>query len=104
MNLVKRFYQRQREENEFNRFYDCIVDEAMQLKIDEPKLPRYRKAPARLNDGSQPHCYSTPRGYFYRQYYEACDILIGELEDRFEQEELIKPVILLESLLKSSQW
>ena len=67
VNLGKRFYQRHREDTEFDRFYDRVVDEAKQLKIDEPKLPRYRKAPARLDDGSQPHHYSTPRDYFCQQ-------------------------------------
>ena len=76
-----------------------MVEEAKQLKIDEPKLPRYRKAPARLDDGSQPHRYSTPRVYFRQQYHEACDMLIRELEGRFEQKELLNPVLLLESLL-----
>ena len=85
VNLGKRFYQRQREDTEFDRFYDRVVDEVKQLKIDEPKLSRYRKAPARLDDGSQPHRYSTPRDYFCQQNREACDILIRELEDRFEQ-------------------
>ena len=99
VNLGKRFYQRQREVEEFDRFYDSVVEEAKELKIGEPKLPRYRKAPARLDDGSQPHRYSTPRDYFRQHYHEACDILIRELEDRFEQKELMKPVLLLESLL-----
>ena len=98
VNLEKRFYQGQREDTEFDRFYYRVVDEAKQLKIDEPKLPRYRKAPARLDDGSQPHRYSTPKDYFCQQYREACDILIRELEDRFEQEELMKPVLMLEPL------
>ena len=67
----------------------------------KPKLPWYRKAPARLDDGSQPHRYSTPRNYFCQcqQYHEVCDILIRELVDRFEQEELMKTVLMLESLL-----
>ena len=98
-NLRIRFYQRQREDTKFDRFCDRVLDEAKQLKIDEPKLPWYKKVPARLDDGSQPHRYSTPRDYFCQQYLEACDILIRELEDRFEQEEPIKPVFMLESLL-----
>ena len=97
--LGKRFYERQREDKEFDRFYDRVVEEANHLKIGEPKLPRYRRAPARLDDGSQPHTYRTPKDYFRRQYFEACDLLIGELEDRFEQKGLMEHVLLLESLL-----
>ena len=29
-----------------------------------------------------------PREYFRQKYFEACDILIGELSDRFEQEDV----------------
>ena len=32
INLGKRFYQRQRKDEEFNRFYDHVVEEAKQLK------------------------------------------------------------------------
>ena len=37
--------------------------------------------------------------YFRQQYNDACDLLIGELNDRFEQQNLLPPVLLLESVL-----
>ena len=33
------------------------------------------------------------------QYFEALDLLLVELEDRFEQKEYINPVLALEELL-----
>ena len=99
VNLGKSFYQLESEDEEFNRFCDCMVEEAKKLKISEPRLPHYRKAPASLADDFQPHQYCTPRHYFLQRYCEASDSLIMEVEARFEQKELLKPVHLLESLL-----
>jgi len=68
--LGKRFYEQQREDKEFDKFCDRVVEEANHLKIGEPKLPHYRRAPARLDDGSQPHTYRTPKDYFRWQSIE----------------------------------
>ena len=54
------------------------------------------RTPARLDDGSQPHRYATPKDYFRHQYFQACDLLTRELEDRFQQRDLLPPVISLE--------
>ena len=43
-----------------------------------------------------------PREYFRQKYFEACDILIGELSDHFEQEDVMKPVLCMESILLKS--
>ena len=40
--------------------------------------------------------------YFRQQYSEACDLLIGELNGRFEQQNLLPPVLALESVLLNS--
>jgi len=37
--------------------------------------------------------------HFRQQYYEACDLIIGELNDRFEQQNLLPPVLALETVL-----
>ena len=37
--------------------------------------------------------------YFHQQYNEACDFLIGKLNDRFKQQNLLPPVLALESVL-----
>lgn len=68
------------------------------MEIGDPKLPRYKRLPARF-DSSQPHQFDAPKVYFRKIYYEACDILIQELDDRFEQVHLMNPMIAMESLL-----
>ncbi len=63
--------------------------------------PWYRRAPCRY-ETSQSHQFSSAEAFFRKIYYEACDILIQELEDRFEQVHLVKPMIAMESLLLKS--
>ena len=52
-----------------------------------------------MDDGCQQHRYETPKDYFRHQYFESCDLLIQELEERFDQQQLLPPVLSLESLL-----
>ena len=99
VNLAKAFYKRQRTVEAFCRFYDQVLETAEMVEIAGPELPRYRRTPARLDDGSQPHRYATPKDYFRHQYFQACDLLTRELEDRFQQRDLLPPVISLEKLL-----
>ena len=54
------------------------------------------------SDGDTQHEFRQPRDYFRQKYFEACDILIGELSDRFEQEDVMKPVLCMESILLKS--
>ncbi|XP_065914462.1 zinc finger MYM-type protein 1-like [Dysidea avara] len=58
--LAKSFYKRIRKEEECNRFYDRIVRKSVTAKIDSPCLPRYRRAPKRIDSGSSPHQFTTP--------------------------------------------
>lgn len=101
INLTRAFYQRQREDKNFDQFYETTVALGTKLKISEPKLPRYRKIPAKFG-GSQPHQFSSPKSMFWQQYFAACDIMIEELVDRFEQKTVMEPVLALESLLLKS--
>ena len=97
VNLAKSFYKRLRKEEEFNLFYDKVVKKAQDVKISSPSLPRYRKAPKRMDNGSNPHQFSTPRDYYRREYYQTCDLLLGELDERFEQSKVIPSVLAVES-------
>ena len=97
VNSCKSFYRRQRTNEAFNHFYDDVVKCGEDLNIDSPRLPRYRRAPPRLDDGSLPHQFSTPKEYFRQQYFQTCDLLLQELENRFDQS--LHPVLALESLL-----
>lgn len=78
-----------------------VVAQASDLEIGEPKLPIYYKPPKRFG-GSDPYQFDEPKMCFRQKYYSACDVLIQELLDRFEQKEFMQPVLTMESLLIKS--
>ena len=72
-------------EGQFDRFYDQVVEQSSNL-TDEPSLPRYRKRPRRLDDGSEPHRYETlKQRYHHNMYFKVLDMIKGEVERRFNQ-------------------
>ena len=95
VNVTQAFYQRQRQHDAFNVFYDSVVKGAEELEIGEPVLPRYCKVPRRYDDGAPHVQFSDPRSFY-------CHLLIQELHDRFRQREVMKPIVSLESLLLKS--
>ena len=69
----------------FERFWDEIKVKAVDLGVDEPVLPRTRRAPLRLDETTS-HTYhdETVENLYRRHYMEILDKLIGEIEWRFE--------------------
>ena len=55
-----------------------------------------------MDSGSSPHQFSTPKDYFRSLYFQVCDLLLGELDKRFEQSRVIPSVLALEELLLSA--
>jgi hypothetical protein len=55
------------------------------LEIDEPKLPRICRPPRRLDSGSAPHVFDTPKLYYRHIYITAVDAVMGEITTRFER-------------------
>ena len=102
ISVTQSFYKRQRQDEAFNTFFDRVEQDSRSLNIGLPVLPRYRKPPQRFGGDTQ-HEFMQPREYFRQKYFEACDILIGELSDRFEQEDVMKPVLCMESIYYLSQ-
>ena len=93
INLALAFYRRQRTEQAFIKFFEDTVTKAQELNIGMPELPRYRRLPARINDGSQSHQFLTPEEYYRQIYYQACDLLMRELADRFDQSKFLPQVL-----------
>ena len=81
-------YKRQRSNEAFYSFYYRKLEKPSALEIGKPIVPRYRKPPKRFG-GDKQHNFLQPREYYRHQYFEACDLLIHELNDRFEQKEII---------------
>ncbi len=65
-----------------------MVKQAEKLEIQDPILPRKRKVPCRYEIGSTTTTASiiTPEDHYRIIYFEAFDIVIAQITDRFEQE------------------
>ena len=81
--LAEQFISRQRTDNAFDSFYSSVVINSKMVTA-EPVLPRQRRPPKRINDGTSPHTFSTPKDYFPKQYFEVLDIIASELNSRFQ--------------------
>ena len=55
VNLASGFYRRQRTNEAFDLFYDGVVKIALDLTVGAPRLPCYRRAPVRIDDGALPY-------------------------------------------------
>uniref|UniRef100_A0A1X7TXD7 Uncharacterized protein n=1 Tax=Amphimedon queenslandica TaxID=400682 RepID=A0A1X7TXD7_AMPQE len=98
---AKSYYQRIRLDDTFMKFYCSILTEAQSYNIKSPELPRYRKHLARYLSGTDQHRYSSPKEYHRHQFYEACELLYGELVTTFDSE-LVSPVLSIEEMLVSA--
>ena len=89
VNLAKNHYTQLRTETEFNvkNLYEVFVPFS-ESKPGEPVLPRYRKAPTRLDNGAPPRRFGCPKDYYRVQHYEAYDEVKTELQSRFNQAKL----------------
>ena len=67
--------------------------------VNEPHLPRQRKRPRRFEEGtSQGFYHDTPKDYYRQYYFEAIDVLVNCIQERFDQPGY-KVYVRLESLL-----
>ena len=78
------FFERHRSDSEFNHFFQSVSNKASEL-TQPPVLPRQRRVPKREDDGAQAHQFTLVKDYFRKQYFEALDHLLAELDRRFQQ-------------------
>ena len=76
-----------RNDSNFDEFWSGVKQNAEKLDVDEPILPRKRKAPTRFDPtSSTTHADNTPEDLYRRLYYEVIDTLLGEIEKRFDSD------------------
>ena len=99
--------ERIRNEESWNLLWDAVVAKATQLGADDPKLPRRRNAPkTMMNDyfgygeGEATHP-ETPQDMYRKHYYEALDLVINCIKDRFDQKDYKVYATLQDVLLKA---
>ena len=74
-----------RNDANFDLFWQKITASAEDLHVDKPALPRRRKVPRRLDDGSTPTLHKTVEDHYRVTYFEALDLITSCIEDRFNQ-------------------
>ena len=71
-------------------------------KTSDPQAPKVRKAKKFFDatNSAAAHVYATPKDYFRHNYYEAVDVVIYELERRFDRSSSSQVVVMeIEQLL-----
>ena len=72
-----------RSDSSFDSFWEEATAKAQELQLLEPTVPRVRRPPRRLDSGSNPASFSSPRDYCRKFYYEFIDCIHGEIVKRF---------------------
>ena len=69
----------------YKLFWKKVSHLAEKLKVSESALPHRRKVPLRLDDSIAAQEYTaTAEGHFRQIYYEALDLIISCITDRFD--------------------
>lgn len=82
-----------RTDEHFDLFYTKVKKFAEVHGVSDPSLPRRRRAPKRIDSyyfgatSAEPHHPETPQDDFRRKYFEALDLIIECIKDRFHQED-----------------
>ena len=58
---------------------------AQELQLSEPCVPRTCRPPRRIDSGSNPCTFNSPKEYYKKLYFEVADTIHGEIQKRFEQ-------------------
>ena len=75
-----------RNEDSFDLFWKKINTMAEERDVDEPTLPRNRKRPSRYEESqAPPHVFSCVETFYRQIYFEALDLIIQSIKQRFDQ-------------------
>nr|CAH7751726.1 unnamed protein product [Callosobruchus chinensis] len=84
INTLKQILSSQRTDEHFQKIWKSTVDLAHILELDEPKTPKIRMRPKRIDESSsEPHQFSSPADYYRKMYFEVLDKAVGCIEERF---------------------
>ena len=93
--------------DEFNGFYEKALRIAEEKVIEQPLLPRNRRRPQRHDTLEVNLTIFLVKKYYRKMYYEACellsgDLLSGELQHRFQTKEIPFVVSMEQALIKAA--
>lgn len=72
----------------FKDTWEQAVGGAKELGLNDPKTPRVRKIPKRLDSGSPAHQFSTEEEYHRKMYFEILDQVTTSLTHRFSTKDM----------------
>ena len=91
-----------RDDGMFDLFWKKVENHSLSLDVDEPKLPRKRKAPRRYEEGAaEPGFHDDCKQYFRINYFEALDLIISSVKETFDQPGYVIYKNLQDLLLKA---
>ena len=99
--IARSYLKRLRSEDSYKQFYSLTVKEAEEY-TGEPTLPRYRRPPKRLDEGAEPHRFTSPEEYFRSHYFYVLDLVDEEISRRFDQNSMFVPKELERLLIKAA--
>ena len=75
-----------RRDAQFDMFWEKVLRMRASVDVQEPALPRQRKAPRRYEIGTgEPSFPDSPKDLYRKHYYEALDLVIQAIKSRFDQ-------------------
>ena len=72
-------------DDHFTAFWGIVIKAQQELDVCDPELPRRRKTPKRHDDGGPPDFPDDCQAHYRRSYYEALDLVVNAINDRFDQ-------------------
>ena len=80
-----------RSDEKFNLFWKDVKNKAAIFDVDPPRLPRKKRAPARIDQclggSATPEFDGDMVSHYRKTYYESLDCIINAIEHRFDQED-----------------
>ena len=75
-----------RNDESFNLFCSRVCSTAESFAVEEPQLPRCRRVPKSIDDGtSGGDFHSSPKEYYRQHYYQAINMMVTWITTRFDQ-------------------
>ena len=93
-----------RNDEKFSLFWQKVTTLASENLVDEPVLPRQRRAPRWFEEGSAlPEFHTNPEDMYRQIYHEALDLLKATITDRFDQKDFKMYAQCEQLLLKAAK-
>ena len=102
--IIKPFSE-DRNDGAYELFWECVLKRKEELNVQDPKLPRQKKLPRKLDDGNAEtyHFPSTSKDHYRKIYFQALDAATNCIKERFDQPDFRKYVLLQEMFLKTTK-